>query len=110
MKTILLDLDGVLNEYNGDYNCNYIPSIRSGAKEFVEKLAQRFDVKLFTTRPKKLAQKWLFENGLNNYISEVTNIKKPAWLIIDDRCMQFNGDYSAMYDLIENFGVWYKDN
>ena len=31
-KTILIDLDGVLNAYDGKYDKNHIPSIKDGAR------------------------------------------------------------------------------
>ena len=54
-KTILLDLDGVINTYSGDYNSDYIPPLRDGARQFVEKLSAKYKIKLFTTRNKMLA-------------------------------------------------------
>ena len=51
-RTILIDLDGVLNTYTGEFNENYIPPIKEGAKEFVEELSKNFELKLFTTRNK----------------------------------------------------------
>lgn len=107
-KTILIDLDGVLNTYTGNYDENFIPPIKDGAHDFLEKLADKFDIKIFTTRNKLLASKWIIENKLDNYISEVTNTKEPAWIIIDDRCINFQGDYDKIFDQIENFKVWYK--
>ena len=39
-KKILIDLDGVLNQYGKDkYDENKIPIIKEGAEEFVEKLS-----------------------------------------------------------------------
>ena len=35
-------------------------------------------------------------------------IKEPSFLIIDDRCINFSGNYSETLDKIENFRVWYK--
>ena len=32
-KTILIDLDGVLNEYTGDFDKDYIPPIKDSNKE-----------------------------------------------------------------------------
>ena len=32
-KTILMDLDGVLNEYTGDFDKDYIPPIKDSNKE-----------------------------------------------------------------------------
>ncbi len=34
-KTILIDLDGVLNEYVGNFDKEFIPPIKQGAKEFL---------------------------------------------------------------------------
>ena len=38
-KKILIDLDGVLNEYEKEkFNENYIPKIKVGAYEFLERI------------------------------------------------------------------------
>ena len=34
-KTILIDLDGVLNDYFGNYDKEFISQIKAGAKEFL---------------------------------------------------------------------------
>lgn len=107
-KTILLDLDGVLNCYDGKYQENFIPTIREGAEDFVKKLYENYQIILFTTRDKNLTTNWVKENRLEEYFSEITNIKKPAFLLIDDRCIKFNGNYNDLLDNIENFKVWYK--
>lgn len=107
-KTILIDLDGVLNTYTGDVRPDYIPPIRVGAKEFLVNLAARYDLKLFTTRSEELAKLWLEENQLTSLFSEVTNIKCPAWLLIDDRCITFDGNYDNLTEQITLFKPWYK--
>ncbi len=106
--TILIDLDGVLNEYNGNYQSDYIPPILDGAKEFLEKISQKFEIKLFTTRNRLLASKWLIKYKIDRYISDVTNIKEPALYYIDDRGIKFNGNFDDLYEEISNFEVWYK--
>ena len=106
--TILIDLDGVLNTYTGGFNENHIPQIKEGAKEFIEKISENYELKLFTTRNKILASKWLIENEIDKYFKDITNTKDLAWLYIDDRCVNFNGDYSSLTELIENFKPWYK--
>ena len=41
IKRILVDLDGVLNEYGKEpYNENFIPKIKSCAKEFIQNLSE----------------------------------------------------------------------
>ena len=105
-KLILVDLDGVLNQYNGEYNPNTISPIKEGAKEFLEELSKNCIIKIFTTRDKFLTQKWLNENNLNKY--EITNTKESAYLIIDDRCICFNGDYNKTLEQIKTFKAYWK--
>ena len=107
-KTILIDLDGVLNEYKGNYDENCIPKIRDGAYKFIKLLSQKFEVKIFTTRNTNVVQKWIEKSNITEFISSVTNIKEPAYLIIDDRCLKFDGDYTKTFNEIENFKVWYN--
>ena len=68
-KTILLDLDGVLNQYTGHYDENFIPPVKDGAQELLIKLSKDFKIKIFTSRNKVSTQKWLEENDLHQYIS-----------------------------------------
>ena len=107
-KTILIDLDGVLNLYNGKFDELQIPDIKEGAKEFIEKLSQDFIVKIFTTRNKILTTKWIIKHGLAEAITDVTDIKEPAHLFLDDRCICFDGDFNNTMDKIQNFKPWYK--
>lgn len=109
LKTILIDLDGVLNKYNGKFDENIIPEIREGAHGFLKELCKNYNIKIFTTRNKILTVKWLIENKLDPYIKDVTDIKEPAWLHIDDRCVNFNGNYSETTAQIDNFKTWYKN-
>lgn len=110
MRKILIDLDGVLNMYNGDYNNNSIPPIRLGAKTFLSKISKNFDIYIFTSRNLLLVSKWIFDNDLTDFISDVTSIKIPAWLYIDDRCIQFRGDYNSLLASINDFEVWYHNS
>ena len=107
-RTILIDLDGVLNNYTGDFDKDYIPPIKKGAKEFIENISKDFEIKLFTTRNKILATKWLIENDIENFFADLTNTKDLAWLYIDDRCLNFDGNYSRLKKQINNFKPWYK--
>ena len=107
-KTILIDLDGVLNTYNGNYDANYIPPVKDGAKEFIEELSKTCNITLFTTRDRTLANEWLKEYELDSLIVKVTSVKEPCYLYIDDRCIRFNGNYSELKEEITNFKVWWK--
>lgn len=107
--TILIDLDGVLNTYNGNFDENYIPTIKEGALEFIKEISKKFRVVIFTTRNSLLASRWIIDNGLEKYVENVTNVKEPAYLIIDDRCINFDGNYNNLTDKINKFSVWYKN-
>ena len=91
-KKILIDLDGVLNEYGKEkFNENYIPEIKVGAYEFLETLSKRAELYLFTSRNLILATKWLISNNLDKFFKDVTNVKLPSYLYIDDRMICFKG-------------------
>lgn len=107
-KTTLIDLDGVLNEYTGFFDEKFIPPIKLGAKVFLERLADCYEIKLFTTRNKILASKWLVDNNLDELIKDVTNIKEPCWVYVDDRSITFDGDFDILRDKIDNFKPYYK--
>ncbi len=108
-KKILIDLDGVLNEYGkGKFDENYIPEIKKGAKEFLENLNREAELYLFTTRNLKLATKWLLDNNIDMFFKDVTNIKIPAFLHIDDRAICFDGNYNNTLEKVKNFNVYWK--
>lgn len=109
-KKILIDLDGVLNEYGKQpYDENHIPEIKFGAKEFIQNLSEIGELYLFTTRNLILSAKWLFENELDKYFKDVTNVKLPSYLYIDDRCICFRGKYEQTLNEVKNFEVYWKN-
>lgn len=107
-KTILIDLDGVLNNYKGDFDRNFIPNIKEGAKEFLKEVTKKYTIKIFTTRNRIITAKWLISNEIEQYIDDITNIKEPCWLYIDDRCINFEGNFKKLKKEIDNFQPWYK--
>ena len=53
-KTLLIDLNGVLNTYSGDFKEDEISAPREGVETFLQKLAQHYKIEIFTVRNKKL--------------------------------------------------------
>lgn len=108
-RTIMIDLDGVLDNYS-KFDENEIPEIRQGAKDFVKTLYStgKYDLILFTTRSPKLALNWLIKNNIDKYFKDVTNVKIPAYIYIDDRGLKFNGNYEETLKQIENFKTYWK--
>ena len=47
-KLILIDLDGVLNTYNGNFDAEVISPMREGAYEFLEELSKNYKINIFT--------------------------------------------------------------
>ena len=108
-KTIAVDLDGVLDNYT-KYDANNIPEIKQGAREFIQELHKSgYNLILFTNRKPLSASKWLIENNLDKYFSDVTNVKPMAVIYIDDRAVKFDGDYNKTLSDIKNFNVYWKD-
>lgn len=109
-RKILIDLDGVLNQYGNDnFDENYIPELRYGAKEFIKLLYTNFELYLFTSRNLLLASKWLINNDLDKYFKDVTNIKIPSFLYIDDRVICFNGNFHQMLEEIDRFKPYWNN-
>lgn len=108
-KRILIDLDGVLNKYDNEkYDENNLPEIKEGADDFLKKLSEFAELYLFTSRNLLSAAKWLIEHDLDKYFADVTNIKLPSYLCIDDRAVCFKGDYNKTLKEIEEFKVYWK--
>ena len=108
-KRILIDLDGVLNNYGKDkFDENFIPDIKDGAFEFIRELSKSAELYLFTTRNLMLATKWLINYKLDIYFKDVTNIKIPSYLYIDDRTICFKGNYNKTLEEINKFKVYWK--
>ena len=108
-KLILIDLDGVLNNYKGDYKKDFIHSPKNGVKDFLKNISENYEIKIFTTRNKMLTTKWLMENKLDIYISDVTNIKENgAYLFVDDRCICFKNNFKDLEKKIKEFNPYWK--
>jgi len=71
-------------------------------------LAQNYSLKLFTNRNPKLAKNWLIENKIDKYFLEVTNVKGPAILYIDDRALTFNGDFNETLAQVNTFKTFWE--
>lgn len=109
-KLLQIDFDGVLNTYCGNYNENEIPNPREGVKDFLEKLSQTYRIEIFTVRNKKSIFNWLLKYELDQYIYNISNTKNPyASIIIDDRALNFNGDFNKTLEEIFSFSPHWKN-
>ena len=102
-RDICVDFDGVLNTYTKWQGEDYLFDMKEGCAEFLEKLAQKYNITILTTRKPELVYEWLNKYNLQGYIKRVTDHKIPAVVYVDDRAVCFNGNYDEVYDNIINF-------
>jgi len=78
-----------------DYDESKICPIKDGAREFLEKLSDKFDIEIFTVRDKTLVESWIKENNIDKFISKVTDRKNPysqiipSWIIGNSKIKYF---------------------
>lgn len=76
-----------------------------GARDFVLLLQRKgFTPIIFTTRSDEYLKDWLKKHNFPEL--EITNIKYPAWVYIDDRALKFDGDYNTLISDMQNFEVY----
>jgi len=107
-KIIMIDLDGVLNNYTY-YNKENMTTLKKGAKEFLKTLSNDYTLILFTSRNLKSTAKWLIENDIDKYFADITNIKRPAYLYIDDRAINFKGNYEKTIEDVNTFKTYWNN-
>lgn len=105
--TICVDFDGVLNNYKG-YDGVNLGTPRKGAKEFLRKLSQDYTVRIFSVRKYTDVIVWLNNNGMLDFVDDVTSFKVPAVAYIDDRAVNFDGDYDKTLEQVKDFKPYWK--
>lgn len=106
-RIVCIDFDGVISKYDGWKGSEHHGKPMRGAKGFVDRLIKAgFKPVIWTTRDKIKIEKWLKENGFPDL--EVTNIKYPSVVYIDDRCVQFKGDFNELVDDLKEYDVYWR--
>ncbi len=120
---LVLDFDGVIHNYRGGWNGarNISDPPVPGAIQFLEKVAEEFEVHIFSSRSdyflgrtamKKWLRKWA-EKELGESINTDNLLRaihwpknKPAALVsIDDRAITFKGNWPELEELL-SFKTW----
>ncbi|MCA3109846.1 MAG: hypothetical protein ING91_19415 [Rhodocyclaceae bacterium] len=130
--TLCLDFDGVLHSYASGWQGAHVipdPPVK-GAMLFLQRVTDLYDVCIYSSRSKSLRGRWAMKCWLREYLTyslmEGLGIKdaydeacaivdqirwpwfKPAaHLTIDDRAMQFTGEWPSM-EAIREFKPWNK--
>jgi hypothetical protein len=107
-QTLLVDFDGVIHDYQGWNGVEPIGQPIAKSRAALLLLEKTYRIVIFTTRPAENVERWLRHYGFPDY--KVTDKKEPAYLIIDDRAITFNGIWSDWFiTQITNFSPhWQK--
>jgi 5'(3')-deoxyribonucleotidase len=88
---IAIDFDGVICQRKGIptiHNWNNAEPMEGALDAIVLLLRMKYEIWIFTSNPEpKKVKEWLDKHGFP--LLEVTNIKKPAHVYIDDRAIRF---------------------
>lgn len=108
-RTVYLDFDGVLNTYKKWLGEEYLYEPKEGVRDFLEQLSLSYNIIVFTTRNPDLVKTWLEKYNLFIFVKAITNIKEPAWVYVDDRCINFEGDYEKLLEKISSFRPYWQE-
>lgn len=108
MINIAVDFDGVLNTYKGWIGNDELYTPRTGVKEFLSKLSEEYRVIIYTSRDVESIENWLKKYNLDKYVSYVTNNKPPAKCYIDDRAVNFDGNYDKVINTVKDYLTYWE--
>ena len=108
MKTIAIDFDGVLPEW--DVNAeNNIGDMKEGSDAFLETIKRKgFEIEIYTARDTGPVKEWFIKHGLDHLVKNITNKKPQAYAYIDDKAITFTGDFSKAINDIATFIPYWK--
>ena len=100
-----MDLDGVVHRYSKGFHDGTLYDVPiAGAIDFIDRMKDKYEIVIFTARiskhkqrfakrsKKKDVKKWLDKHGIHYDI--ITSDKLPAVAYIDDRAIEFKGDWN----------------
>jgi len=110
-KTVCLDFDGVIHSYTSGWlgvSCIPDPPVK-GTREAIECLRTDYIVKVYSTRCRvssglRAIKEYLAEHFI--VVDEVCRYKPPAIIYVDDRGIQFNGNWNETIRAIYGFKLW----
>ena len=113
-RKLCLDFDGVL--HSGE--CVHVDIIDGppveGALEFLREACRHFDVSIFSGRSREPAGRAAMQEWIENLAQDGTcrdieypSVKPMTHVMLDDRCLLFEGVYPSIDDLYA-FEPWHK--
>lgn len=106
---VCIDYNGVMDTYHGEWGVE--TPLRDGLEEFMRNLIKAgYRIIVFSSNRLADVEKQLSKAGLLMLVSEITNIKRPAVVYLDDRAVTFNGNFDDAYKAILEFKAhWESD-
>jgi hypothetical protein len=114
-KNVCIDFDGVIHDnYDGFGDGTIYGPIIPGSSEAIKKLAQKYDIIIFTAKAKsdrplingktgaELVREWLEKHNLAQYVKDITSEKPRALVYIDDKAIRFT-DWESVLNQFNNF-------
>jgi hypothetical protein len=114
-KNVCIDFDGVIhNNYDGFGDGTIYGPIIPGSSEAIKKLAQKYDIIIFTAKAKsdrplingktgaELVMEWLEKHNLAQYVKDITSEKPRALVYIDDKAIRFT-DWESTLNQFDEF-------
>lgn len=113
-KTVVFDFDGVIHSYaSGWKGITEIPDDPvKGIREAIAKLREDYEIVIVSTRCAEVKgimamAKWLDAHGI--VVDRISDVKPPAIVTIDDRCICFNGDAASLMEKVRNFRTYWEE-
>ena len=113
-QTVVLDFDGVIHSYSSGWKgADNIPDLPTiGAKEAIEFLREKYIVVVVSSRCHQPGGIEAIKEWLKKYeieVDDVTSNKPPHIVVVDDRALRFEGDWTAVISSIEVASIpWNK--
>jgi len=108
-RVACIDLNGVLDRYEGWQGAEHWDPPAPGARDFLRTLHEHgWQVIVFTTRHYVGARRWLAEHGMLEYVTEITDTKPPADVFVDDRAICHRGDFSETLERVLAFSAHWE--
>lgn len=109
--TACVDFDGVIHNYGDGFGDGsiYDPPVE-GTRLALEQLHAKYKIVVLTARARSPQQvtdiwEWLHTYDLDSFVDEVTNVKPPAFVYIDDNALRFvnrpRSGWSSMLNQVE---------
>ena len=113
--TICLDFDGVVNWYRPEtrpkeYNHAIINDVPvPGVWNAIRELRKKYRVVVYSVRCSEskgviAISNWLWRHQIQ--VDDICSTKPPAMIYVDDRGVQFRGDWHKTLKDIEEFSTW----